>query len=102
MSVTDLLPGGCGVETHGPPKPYPPPGYHPQSPPADLRMGSWGVSDGIYQEAPRRGPTYPCGCLSCLVRSRAYLRHQLSDVAEGLYYLHSCNIVHGDLKGVRA
>ena len=27
--------------------------------------------------------------------------HQLSDVAEGLLYLHSCSVVHGDLKGVR-
>jgi len=27
--------------------------------------------------------------------------HKLSDVAEGLCYLHSRNIVHGDLKGVR-
>ena len=26
--------------------------------------------------------------------------YQLSDVAEGLNYLHSCNVVHGDLKGV--
>lgn len=26
---------------------------------------------------------------------------QLSDVAEGLNYLHSCNVIHGDLKGVR-
>lgn len=27
--------------------------------------------------------------------------NQLSDVARGLCYLHSCNVVHGDLKGVR-
>ena len=27
--------------------------------------------------------------------------HQLSDVAEGLSYLHSCDVIHGDLKGVR-
>jgi serine/threonine protein kinase len=26
---------------------------------------------------------------------------QLSDVAEGLEYLHSCDVIHGDLKGVR-
>ena len=26
--------------------------------------------------------------------------NQLSDVAKGLCYLHSCNVVHGDLKGV--
>lgn len=28
-------------------------------------------------------------------------RYQLSDVAKGLRYLHSCNVTHGDLKGVR-
>ena len=26
--------------------------------------------------------------------------HQLSGVAEGLNYLHSCNVIHGDLRGV--
>jgi serine/threonine protein kinase len=39
---------------------------------------------------------------SLLLRlSYAYLSCQLSDVAKGLCYLHSCNIIHGDLKGVR-
>lgn len=26
---------------------------------------------------------------------------QISDIAEGLAYLHSHNVIHGDLKGVR-
>jgi len=34
--------------------------------------------------------------LSC-----AYPFYQLSDVAKGLCYLHSSNVIHGDLKGVR-
>ena len=33
--------------------------------------------------------------------SNSYLRRQLSDVASGLQYLHSRNVIHGDLKGVR-
>jgi len=28
-------------------------------------------------------------------------RYQSSDIAKGLCYLHSCNVIHGDLKGVR-
>jgi serine/threonine protein kinase len=34
--------------------------------------------------------------------SHPHSRPQLSDVAKGLCYLHSCNVVHGDLKGVRS
>lgn len=30
-----------------------------------------------------------------------YVIVQLLDVVKGLHYLHSCKIVHGDLKGVR-
>jgi len=36
--------------------------------------------------------------LLCL--SRADIRYQLSDVAKGLCYIHSCNVIHGGLKGV--
>ena len=32
--------------------------------------------------------------------SHTYPGCQLSDIAKGLCYLHSCNIIHGDLKGV--
>ena len=33
--------------------------------------------------------------------SHPYPRRQLSDVASGLLYLHSRDVIHGDLKGVR-
>lgn len=36
-----------------------------------------------------------------LYSSRAYPCCQSSGVAKGLCYLHSCNVIHGDLKGVR-
>ena len=36
-----------------------------------------------------------------IVFTRAYARRQLFDLAKGLCYLHSCNVIHGDLKGVR-
>jgi serine/threonine protein kinase len=36
-----------------------------------------------------------------LCLSHTYSHYQLSDVADGLCYLHSCNCIHGDLKGVR-
>jgi len=35
------------------------------------------------------------------VRSEILIHHQLGDVAKGLDHLHSRNIIHGDLKGVR-
>ena len=34
--------------------------------------------------------------------SHAHYGRQLSDVAKGLDYLHSCNLIHGDLKAVRS
>ena len=35
-----------------------------------------------------------------IVISLCLPHYQLSDVVNGLCYLHSCNVVHGDLKGV--
>jgi len=36
--------------------------------------------------------------LLCLPHANSH--HKLSDIAGGLSYLHSCNVIHGDLKGV--
>lgn len=37
------------------------------------------------------------GCIVCLSKLISF---KLLDVAEGLNYLHTCHMVHGDLKGV--
>jgi serine/threonine protein kinase len=58
------------------------PGYIGKHPGADRRYLVWFISTTSAQ----------CDALTLC---------QLSDVAEGLEYLHSCNLIHGDLKGVR-
>ena len=46
--------------------------------------------------------TESVSCVSLvLCRTIGLPLSQLSDVAEGLKYLHSCNVIHGALKGVR-
>ena len=76
------------------------PGCHYLSPPTRFKLDAWRGSAGIYQETLRCRQTWTCKWPS-VVLSHAYSRRQLSDVANGLCYLHSCNVIHGDLKGVR-
>jgi len=40
-------------------------------------------------------------CVPAVVFDLCLFSHQLSDVATGLHFLHSLNVVHGNLKGVR-
>jgi hypothetical protein len=98
--LTDALPGGCSVETLETQKHRPAPRHHSQSFPAHLRLDAWRGSDRIHQEVSRRRPTWSRGSEFCRVRSSAYSPSQLSGVAEGLHFLHSRKIVHGDLRGV--
>jgi len=44
---------------------------------------------------------WSCGYSFCRALSHVYSHHQLSDVAEGLQFLHSQDVIHGNLKGVR-
>ena len=75
--------------------------HHPRSTPTYLRMDARRRPGEVHQEGPRCRPhwsrKYPCR----RVRSYANSCHQLCDVAEGLHFLHSRNVVHEDLKGVR-
>lgn len=88
------------MEIPGTSKHLTPLGCHYYTLPTRLKLDGWWGPAGVHQEEPRckSAPTrrYP----SCYVASRSP-RYQLSDVAKGLYYLHSCNVIHGDLKGVR-
>jgi len=98
---TDVLPRGCSMETLDAPKHLTPPGCHPLSPTARFKLDVWRGPAGIPQESPQCGPswarTYPSFCIYPMF----YSSSQLSGAAKGLYYLHSCNVIHGDLKGVR-
>ena len=100
MKATGLLPRGRDVETLNPPKCPTPPGCHHRSPPARFELDVWRGPTRVHREAPRRGQTRARRFPFCYVYP-TLISYQLSDVANGLRYLHSCNVIHGDLKGVR-
>ena len=96
---TDLLSRGHNVETLDTSEHRTPTRchYHPLSAHFDLDV--WRGPARIHREEPQRRSTQtrrrsPVTIIPCS------LRHQLSDVAKGLHYLHSCSVIHGDLKGV--
>jgi len=63
----------------------------------------WGP-DYSYQPEFRREQGRSCKSprLSRSPRNATSLSMQLVDVANGLHYLHLCDVIHGDLKGVNA
>jgi serine/threonine protein kinase len=87
------------VETFDTPKHRTTPGFHSRSPPAYLGMDVWRGPTKLSQQEPRGKPTrtrrHLLLCLFC-----AYSRYQLSGIAKGLCYLHSWDVLHGNLKGV--
>lgn len=42
-----------------------------------------------------------CAHLTVINSDRTHRHDQLLNIADGLRYLHACNVIHGDLKGVR-
>jgi len=99
--IVDSLQRGRSVETIRASEYRPSPRYHFESSSTYFGMDAGWKPDGVHQETPRCRPNRPCECPCCHPLAYAHPRHQLSDVAGGLCFLHSRNIVHGDLKGVR-
>ena len=98
---TDLLPRGRHVEILDAPKHCTSARCNDHTVPAYLELDARGRPTGIPQEQFRRESTWTCRCPPKFCLSLAYSGYQLSDIAKGLRYLHSCSVVHGDLKGVR-
>ena len=64
-------------------------------------MDAWRGFDGVHRKAPKHRPTRARECSPLPPWIIHLAPPKLRDTADGLRYLHSCNIVHGDLKGVR-
>ncbi|KAF9643166.1 hypothetical protein BDM02DRAFT_1708197 [Thelephora ganbajun] len=94
--------GSRGVETLSTSKHRPPSGRHHRPPPIHFGSDIRREPDGIHRKPSKckqgGSRAYPFRCVPCTTR---LLPRQLSDVVQGLNYLHSCNVIHGGLKGVR-
>ena len=97
---TELLPSGRNVEALGTPKYRSTLRCHHQPPPVRFGLDVRREPNGIHRKLPRRIDLLSCVflVLRCSTRLPPL---QTSDVANGLNFLHSCNVVHGDLKEVR-
>ena len=100
MNPTGLLPGGRGVETPGTSKYFASSGYHGCSLPTRFDLDDWRRAFGIHQYASARRPVWSREFLQYHAGRRTYILREISDVVNGLSYLHSHDVIHGDLKGV--
>ena len=100
MIPTGLLPGGRGVETPGASKYCAPPGNHGRPLPTCFDLDGWRRTVGIHQFASARRQVLSCEFLQYHAGRRTYILRKIYDVTNGLNYLHTHDVIHGDLKGV--
>jgi serine/threonine protein kinase len=92
------------METHESPKHRPLPRSYPQSSSARFKLDACRGSNRMYQKDSKDKSTRSRGCPShraCEARGTHFFL-KLCDVAEGLNYLHSRNVIHRGIMGVRA
>ena len=102
MKHKDFLQRGCGVETFGAPEHRSPPGCDSHSLPVHFGLDARWRATGIHQYESMCQSTRSCEFPPYHLgfRNRPPPPPQISDVANGLSYLHSHGVIHGDLKGV--
>jgi hypothetical protein len=102
INPVELPSGSFNGETHHASKRRPPSRRDDRPPRTHFGLDAGRRPNGIHQRPPRGRQTLPgISFPSNAVLRNALTPKQLSDVAEGLRYLHSCDVVHGDLKAVR-
>ena len=75
-------------------------GCNSRKSPDYVRMDAkWGP-DCLYQGSLERKQGCPCETPLIPQKITRLIVHQLLDVAKGLDYIHSCGVIHGDIKGV--
>lgn len=100
-SFEGFLQRGRGVETSKPPKYRTLQGCYVQSSSAYFGMDAQRRAARLCKGESGYEPHQPCRSIFVNPNARSHPSPQLLGIAEGLTYLHSCGVIHGDLKGVR-
>ena len=97
---TGALQGSVAVETTETPQHRPICWCDHQPLPNHVGMDAWRRFDDLHQFEHRCESDHSCGFAVVSSRWAVSISRQLVDVANGLDYLHSYGVIHGDLKGV--
>ena len=101
MALTDAVPRGFDMETVNAPQHRPVHRRNFQTSPDRVGVDVGRKSDYLHQIEPTREQGRPCEPLfDSPLRNAVLAFQQLVDVTKGLDYLHRCDVIHGDLKGV--
>lgn len=96
-----VLQRGRGVEMPQPPECCAFPGRHVRTPSTRFRVDAWRTAAGVHKGKSGYRPHQSCRSIFTNFDAMSHPSAQSLGIAEGLTYLHSREVIHGDLKGVR-